>query len=32
MEKKIRELFPEIEWIKDPELQAKVGAAYVDAL
>ncbi len=32
MEKKIRELFPEIEWIKDPELQAKVVASYVDAL
>lgn len=32
MEKKIRELFPEIEWIKDQSMQAKVVAAYADAL
>lgn len=32
MEKRIRELFPEIEWIKDKALQDKVVAAYVDAL
>lgn len=31
-EKKIRELLPEIEWIKSTELQAKVVASYVDAL
>lgn len=32
MEKKIRELLPEIEWIKDKDLQAKVVASYADAL
>ena len=32
MEKRIRELFPEIEWIKDKSLQDKVVASYVDAL
>lgn len=32
MEKRIRELFPEIEWIKDKDLQGKVVASYVDAL
>ena len=32
MEKRIRELFPEIEWIKCPELREKVVASYADAL
>ena len=32
MEKRIRELFPEIEWIKDKGMQDKVVASYVDAL
>lgn len=32
MEKRIRELFPEIEWIRDEELQQKVIATYIDAL
>lgn len=32
MEKRIRELFPEIEWIKSKDLQDKVVASYVDAL
>jgi putative nucleotidyltransferase with HDIG domain len=32
MEKRIRELFPEIEWIEDKGMQDKVVASYVDAL
>lgn len=32
MEQRIRELFPEIDWIKDKSLQDKVVASYVDAL
>ena len=32
MKSKIRELLPEIAWIKSPELQEKVVACYVDAL
>lgn len=32
MEDKIRELFPEIEWIQDKELQKKVVKTYQDAL
>lgn len=31
-EERIRELFPEIDWISDRELQEKVVATYVDAL
>lgn len=32
MEKRIRELLPEIEWIKDEKLKNNVIASYVDAL
>lgn len=32
MKEKIRKMLPEIEWIKDKELQAKVVACYEDAL
>ncbi len=32
MKEKIRKMLPEIEWIKDKELQEKVVASYVDAL
>lgn len=32
MEQRIRELFPEIKWLKDKSFQCKVVASYVDAL
>ncbi|MDR1514942.1 MAG: HD domain-containing protein [Synergistaceae bacterium] len=32
MEEKIRELFPELEWISDEVLREKVVATYIDAL
>lgn len=32
MEERIRELFPEIEWVRDKALQDKIVASYADAL